>query len=387
MKKFTALFLSVMYLWFTVISVPALENNSDNEFKIPEVKAYVLAEASTGKILLQKNANDSLPMASVTKIMLLLILAEELNKGKVSFEDMVPVSAYASSMEGSVIWLEPGEIMSLHDLVKSVVISSANDATVAVAEYLSGSEEEFVKRMNTRAGELNMTKTHFKNCVGFDDDEHYTSAYDVALMTAALFKYDIYSEFMMTRLSSVRTGTERETQLLNTNKLANYYTGILGGKTGTTDNAGYCLSECAERNGMRVISVVLGAKNEDGRVNLSEYLLDKGFSDYQMFTPEVDYMTLAPISVEGGVKRTAEIELIRLPKCVIEKGTSSKIQYSYSLPESVSAPVKRGDVIGKVTATIGNEIVFESDLAVNENVDKLTLLKSLSFLFKCFFKY
>lgn len=383
MKKLISFFLAFAALLCLSLKCFAEED----KYIPPEVGAYILTEASTGRVLSSYNENERLSIASVTKVMVLLIIAEEIKAGRLDFSDEVPVSAYANSMDGSVIWLEQGEIMTAGDMIKSLTISSANDACVALAEYISGSEEEFVKRMNKRAAMLGMKDTSFSNCVGYDDGNHYSTARDVAVMTAELFKYDYFSEFMLTRLSSVRTGTERETQLLNTNKLASTYDGILGGKTGTTDNAGYCLTECAERGGMKIISVVLGASKEDDRVSLSKYLLDSGFNEWQMFQPEIDTEKLLPIKVERGVAKSIELELEKSPLCVIPKGSGKNIEYVYYLPESITAPVKAGQIIGEVKAMLGGEVVFISDVLTKGETQELTFFKSFEILIGRFFKW
>lgn len=380
MKRIVSLLLTVASLLCLSIKCYAEE-----EFIPPEVKAYVVVEPSTGQILEAYNADLKLPVASVTKIMLLLIIAEEIKAGKLSFSDEVPVSAYASKMDGSVIWLEPGEIMSAGDMIKAVVISSANDACVALAEKLSGSEEEFVKRMNKKATALGMKNTHFTNAVGYDDENHYSTASDVAVMVGELFKYDFYNEFMLTRLSSVRTGTDRETQLLNTNKLANYYKGMLGGKTGTTEKAGYCLAACAERNDMRIISVVLGAKNEEARTNMSEYLLDKGYREWQIIVPEINTENLLPIKVEKGLAKTIELELEKAPKCLIPRNAGKKIEYVYNLPESVVAPVAVGQIIGEVKAVLNGDVIFSSNIIAKTETEELNFYKSFEILFRKYF--
>ena len=204
-------------------------------------KAAIVTEVSTGQVLYEHNSHERLPMASVTKLMCLLIWAEEMEKGTFDMETVITATARANAMDGSVIWLNVGEEMSAYDMIRSVVIASANDACVAVCEYIAGTEEMFVERMNKREQELGMSDTHYDNCVGFDSDTHYTSAYDAAILSAAVSEYDCYNEFFATRLDYVREG-ERQTQLLNTNKLMQRYDGIIGGKTGTTDKAGCCLA-------------------------------------------------------------------------------------------------------------------------------------------------
>lgn len=351
-----------------------------------DVKAYILMEAGTGKTLYAGNENERLAIASLTKIMVLLIAAEELAAGRIDLRDSVPTSAHASGMDGSVIWLEAGEVMPLGELLKAVVISSANDACVAVAEYIEGSEEAFVERMNKRALELGMADTGFTNCVGYDGEGHYSTARDVAVMTAALFAHDIFGEYMLTRLDSVRTGTERETQLLNTNKLANYYPGVIGGKTGTTDGAGYCLAFCAEQGGMRLVSVVLGAKNEEGRVDSTEYIMDKAFADFQLLMPKIDIEKLTDVPVERGVEKLLRVEAAETAGAVVERGRAADARYVYSLPIKVTAPVEKGQVVGSVKTFIGEELVLITDIVAAGDIEELSLEKSLDLIFRGVFK-
>ncbi len=274
MKRIFIVFLSILIL-FPAYNTAVFAEGIPS---LTETRSAILTEKETGQVLYEKNADERLPIASVTKIMVLLIAAEEISGGRLSFTDTAVCSEHAGSMDGSVIWLEAGEVMEIGDLIKSIVIASANDACVMLAEHIGGSEGAFVERMNKRAAELKMTNTNFANCVGYDDPNHYSTARDIAVMAAELRKYSYYDEFLLTRLDSVRTGTKTETQLLNTNKLISNYNGITGLKTGTTDGAGYCLCATAKRGGMELIGVVLGCKSDEERFSEAESLLDYGFS-------------------------------------------------------------------------------------------------------------
>lgn len=348
-------------------------------------KSAVLMERETGQILYRSRADERLSIASVTKIMTLLILAEEMSAGRVHFEDIAVASPYASSMDGSVIWLNPNEQMSVFDLTRSVVIASANDACVCLAEHISGSEAAFVERMNSRAAELGMTNTHFSNCVGYDDMNHYSTAEDVAIMAAALRKYDYFDEFLLTRLTYVREDTERATQLLNTNKLINSYEGITGLKTGTTDGAGYCLVATAERGGMELVAVVLGAAEDEVRFSSAATLLDYGFSGFELYKAQFDYEQLSEIAVERGVAKSAAIKPVTIPQCLIEKGSSSKIEYHTEIAEMLTAPVNKGDVVGKISAVLEGKTLFTAEIAVTENIEELTFFKSFSLIIEQLF--
>lgn len=353
---------------------------------IKSAKAAILVESSTGKALCGLNENQRLPIASVTKIMTLLIAAERIDDHKLKFTDTAVCSAHANSMDGSVIWLETGEEMTVGDLIKSVVIASANDACVMLAEHIAGTEEKFVERMNSRAAELGMTNTHFVNCVGYDDKEHYSSARDIAVMAAELRKYNYFDEFLMTRLDSVRTGTKRETQLLNTNKLITSYSGITGLKTGTTDAAGCCFAATAKRGNMELIAVVLGCGTDDDRFAAAKNLLDLGFGSYERVTPRPDVAELIEVPVDGGVKSGADTRFSEIPEMILEKGSGARIKYHYSRTASIAAPVSKGQVLGYVTMTVDDEVIGTARIVAAESVDKLDFGKCLSYISEAFFR-
>ncbi|MDR1754947.1 MAG: D-alanyl-D-alanine carboxypeptidase [Eubacterium sp.] len=370
--------IALLILLLSAFSVPSGALQSET--------AQVLIESHTGQVLYAENENKQLSVGSVTKTMLLLIAAEKISEGALSSGDAVTVSPYASSIEGSVIWLEPGEIMTAGDLLKSIIISSANDAAVALAEHLSGSEKEFVKLMNEKAAELGLTNTNFTGCVGFDDPDHYSSAHDMAVVTAKLFEYDCFNDCFKTRLSSVRTGTKRETQLINTNKLANSYDGCLGGKTGTTDKAGYCLSVCAERDGMRLIAVTLGARSDNERTENCRILLDTGFKNYEKYKAVINEENLPVLSVPNGVIKKLRLKINSPVNCVIPKGSYDSLTYNYTVPEKLLAPVEKGQKVGEARAMIKDKLIFKSDIVAAEACEKLTFLKSIKINSEAFFK-
>lgn len=344
-------------------------------------RSVVLAEAETGQVLYSQNPDERVAIASVTKIMTLLIAAEEMKAGRLSMEDSVTASHNAFLMDGSVIWLNEGEKMSVYDIVRSIVISSANDACVALAEHIGGSEKTFVDRMNKRASELGMKDTHFVNCTGLDAEGHFSTASDVAKMAAELREYDYYDEFLLTRLTYVREGTERETQLLNTNKLL-YYDGITGLKTGTTDNAGYCFTATARRNGMELVAVILGAETDEGRFEIAEELLDYGFGGFELFSPRFDSKELSDVSVSGGVAKTVPVLPQGGLRCLIPKGRSGEVTYLYNIKQTVSAPLEKGDGAGKIIVLLGDETLFVVPVTVTRDVEELTFLKSLQYVWK-----
>ncbi len=369
--------ISVNNLTVSAAEIPVLESS----------KAAILTERETGQVLFEYNADARLPIASVTKIMTLLIAAEEISEGRLRFDETAVCSAHAGSMDGSVIWLTEGEEMSVGDLIKSVVIASANDACVMLAEHIEGSEEAFVERMNKTAAELKMTNTNFVNCVGYDHENHFSSARDISVMAGELRKYSYFDEFLLTRLDSVRTGTKTETQLLNTNKLITSYNGITGLKTGTTDNAGCCLCATAKRGNMSLIAVVLGCDSDEKRFSEAEKLLDYGFDSFEKIVLRPDTAELTEIMVDGGVKKTVDTRFSGTSDAVLPKGKSSDIDFHYSRTEKISAPVKQGQVLGFVTMVSGDTIIGSARIVAAEEIEALDYEKCLEELFDKLFAF
>ncbi len=327
-------------------------------------KSAVLMEASTGQILYAKNGDEKLPPASVTKIMALLLIMEALEDGRISTEDTVTTSEHAASMGGTQIYLEVGEQMSVNDLIKAIAIPSANDATVAMAEHLAGSEPEFVRQMNERAEELGMTNTHFTCCTGlFDDDEHYTTATDIARMTRELLKHEKIFEYSTVWMDSLRNGGFG---LANTNKMLRTYTGMTGMKTGYTKRSGHCFSGTATRDGMTLIAVVLSAPSSAERFADTAALLNHGFAMYSVVqrTPEVPQTIRALRSV----KREYPISVSGEATILLKKGEESRLKMTVDLPESVDAPRKRGEKVGSVLFTLNGQTVAEFDVILEEDV-------------------
>lgn len=333
-------------------------------------KASILIEADTMQVLSSHNADEKLPMASVTKIMSLLLWAEAIEEGSLSLEEHVTATAAVQDADGSTIWLTVGEEMTVAELLEAVIVASANDACVALAEHTAGSEAQFVKQMNKRAKELGMTNTHYVNCVGYDDSSHYSTARDIAIVTAELMRHEVYRGWFLTWLDYLRGGA---TQLVNTNKMIRYYDGMLGGKTGTTDNAGCCLSVCAERGDMRLIAVVLSCEDDDARFDSAEALLDYGFESFQKFTPEVDNSRLLPIAVLRGTQHTVQpIVEQNGSECIIKKGTAAAVEYEYTFVEQLEAPVERGAFLGEYLVKADGVEVFRSDIIAAEDIPRIS---------------
>lgn len=325
-------------------------------------QSYLLMEASTGEIMYEHNSREHLEPASVTKVMSLLLVCEALEEEIISLEDMVTGSEKAASMGGSQIWLENGESLSVNDMLKAMVVVSANDCTVAMAEHLAGSEEAFVERMNKRAKELGMNDTNFVNATGLPAENHYTCANDIALMTCELLKHDVIFNYTNIWMDSLRGG---EMGLSNTNKLIRFYQGANGMKTGYTDSAKYCLSATAKRDGMQLVAVVMKAPSSDERFADAKKLLDFGFANYSVYNSE---MTALPmLRVKGGIKKYTPVSY-GARQILVAKGREKKVETYVIMPDSVKAPVKSGDVVGKVEYRIGEEVVGETDVVASEDI-------------------
>ncbi len=317
----------------------------------------VLMEATTGKIIFEKNPHEQRPCASVTKVMTLLLVFEALDSGKLSLDDTITASEHAASMGGSDIWLENGETMSADDMIKATVVASANDAAVALAEHLSGSEDAFIEQMNKRAEELRMNDTVFKNCNGLDEEGHVTSANDVAIMSRELIRHEKIFDYTSIWLDNLRDG---KTQIVNTNKLLKTYNGITGLKTGTTDDAGCCMSATATRGDVSLISVVLGCNTGKERFADAAALLDYGFANISVKELKAPEDMPTSIEVNGGMEKSVELMCNVESNVVVDKSESSEILTELDLPESLDAPIEENQVVGSLTFSVNGESkVFE----------------------------
>ena len=336
-----------------------------------KAKSAILMEVNTGEILYEMNSDEQLPPASITKIMSLLLVMEAIDHGEMSVEDVIAASEHACSMGGSQIWLEPGESMTVDNLLKAAVIASANDATVALGEQIAGSEEAFVAMMNARATQLGMTNTNFINATGLDAEGHKSTAHDVAIMSAELIKHDLIKNYSTVWMDSLRDG---QSELVNTNKLVRFYEGTTGLKTGTTSGAGYCLSATAERNGLELVAVIMSGDTSQDRFNGAKKLLDYGFANYAYsdIVPELDDAT--SIDVNGGVLPQVKIEAKNNFNLLLKKSQASGVTQKLNLPKNVSAPVKKGDVLGTVDFYSGDNQIGSVDVTAAETIDKMTLL-------------
>ena len=348
-----------------------------------KAKSVVLMEPNTGKVLYESNSDEKLPPASITKIMSLLLVMEAIDRGDISLETVVTASEHACSMGGSQIWLEPGETMTVNDLLKAAVIASANDACVALGETVAGSEEGFVALMNEGAGELGMTNTHFVNCTGLDAEGHLTSAYDVALMSSALIKHDLIKDYSTVWMDTLRDG---KSELVNTNKLVRFYEGTTGLKTGTTGSAKYCLSATAERNGLELVAVVMAGESSNDRFGGAKKLLDYGFANYNYSSIDAGLEGKLKMEVLKGTQKTVEVSPQSTLNVLLPKSASGKIERKTVLSENVTAPVKKGDVLGTVTVTLDGEQLGEIPLVAKNSVKRLTLCVTLGWILKGLFQ-
>jgi len=329
------------------------------------VRAALLMEASTGAVLYAQDEKAHYPIASVTKIMSTLLVAEALDSGRISMDDVVTVGSAAAKMGGSQVYLEPGEQMSVRDLLKAMVVVSANDATVAFAEYLAGSEASFVARMNERASRLGMTDTVFKNCHGLNEEGHYSSALDVAIMTRELLKHERILEFTGIWMDTIRNGSFG---LANTNKLIRFYKGANGMKTGFTDKAKYCLSATALRDGMQLIAVIIGAETSDIRFESAKKLLDHGFACYSVVTPQKEDLGL--FAVAGGESDSVRVEY-EPPAILVSKTKRAGLTSSVTAAP-LNAPVRAGDVVGGVDYFLDGVFAAHVPVTASQSVEKLT---------------
>ena len=345
-------------------------------------KSYILVEANTGKVLAEKNADEKMPPASITKIMTMLLLAEKLDLGEVSLDDLVTTSEHANSMGGSQVWLDVGEQMSIEDLLKATAINSANDAAVAISEHIAGSEEQFVELMNQKAAELGMTGSNFCNASGLDADGHLSTARDIAIMGRELIKYPLIIKYTSKYMDDLRNG---KTELVNTNKMVRFYEGCNGLKTGTTDLAGSCLCATATRNDMTLIAVSMGSETSKDRFDSCRSLLDYGFAGWELLSPNLDEMDAGYIEVVNGKKDSVALRVDQAGPMLIPKNSSKKVEKKVELESSVEAPVQEGRCCGRVVYLLGDEEISSYDIVADEGVGKVDFVFLLTSMINNFF--
>lgn len=379
-KKIISIVLSILTLLlantgyaFNTIEVstqPVTTITEDFPMKLSS-KSAILMDTVTGKVLIAKNAYEELPPASVTKIMSLLLVMEAIEDGKISLTDTVMVSETAAKKGGSQIWLEVGETMTVDELLKATVVASANDACTALGEFVAGSETAFITMMNERATQLGLNNTNFENCTGLDDttNNHYTSAYDIAIMSAELIKYDLIIEYSTIWMDYLRDGA---TELVNTNKLIRTYDGITGLKTGTTSKAGCCVSATATRGTTSYVAVVLGANNSSERFADAKALLDWGFANYEIFTPKIDKSQINELSIINGVTQKFVPICENAESLLIPKGQGVNVVQKIELPEDVAAPIEKGQVVGKIRFLLSDNEICSFKLYSEFEIEKMS---------------
>ena len=345
-----------------------------------ECGGAVLIEQNSGRVLYDHNMHQKLRPASVTKIMSILLIMEAIDSGRLSYTDKIPCTETAAAMGGSQIWLDVREELTVDEMLKAICVVSANDCTVAMAEYLAGSQEAFVEQMNAKAKELGMNDTNFKNCHGIDEDGHETSAYDIALMSRELLtKHPDITKYTTIWMDSLRDG---KSELVNTNKLIRNYKGTTGLKTGSTSIALYNLSASATRDNLSLIAVIMKAPTTKIRFAEAEKLLDYGFSNFQYskFSNENDI--LKSISVQKGVKDSIDLAYETSVGALVKKGESKNVEQTINIPEIISAPINKGDVIGNIVYTIDGNEVAKVNIIANESVEKNNIINMINYVFK-----
>ena len=335
-------------------------------------KSAILMDMATGSVLYEQNPHEKLPPASVTKVMTMLLVMEAIDSGKISWNDTVTVSESAAAKGGSQIYLKVGETMSVSDMLKSVAVSSANDCACALAEHIAGSESAFVEKMNIRAGQLGMKDTHFVNCTGLDDDEnareHLTSAYDIAIMSRELMlNHPDIQKFTTIWMDTVRGGAFG---LSNTNKLVRFYPGATGLKTGFTSSAGYCLSATAQRDGLGLIAVVLGAKTSQERFAGCKAMLDYGFANFATVKPELPTDNSIPVKL--GTQKYVTAVPGEDVKLLIDKGQKDQVNIQVALEETLTAPISKGQKVGTLTVRVGDQVLSQVPMVADDAVPRLT---------------
>ncbi|MBO4692925.1 MAG: D-alanyl-D-alanine carboxypeptidase [Clostridia bacterium] len=358
------------------VAVPIASDNVEAPIgTVLEIKARsaVLLEPDTLTVLYEDNPDEKLPPASITKIMSLILIMEAIDRGDLKLQDRISASDHAAGMGGSQIWLKPGEKMTVDDLLKAAVIASANDATVALAEAVAGSEEGFVALMNDKAKSLGMTGTVFKNATGLDAEGHLSTAADVARMSAELLKHPLIKNYSTVWMDSLRGG---ESELVNTNKLVRFYDGTTGLKTGTTADAGYCLAASAERDGMELVAVIMGGETSPARFEGAKKLLDYGFANYSIAKINPDFKNGTEIAVSGGEQSRVPLLAQGGMEILLKKGAAAEITQKTELPETLKAPVKKRQKVGLIRVMSGKDLIGDIDIVAAKEVKRMSFIRA-----------
>lgn len=381
------------YEWTVINNSDAIETNSqvegENEDKTAkdeldlECESAILIEQNSGQVLYEKNAHEQLRPASVTKLMTILLTFEALEAGQITLEDKVPCSQNAASMGGSQIWLDPREELSVNEMLKAMCVVSANDCTVAMAEYMAGSESAFVDKMNERAKQLGMNDTTFKNCHGIDEDGHVTSSYDIALMSRELLtKHPDITNYTTIYMDTLRNG---QSQLVNTNKLVRNYKGATGLKTGSTSLALFNLSASATRDDLSLIAVIMKAPTSAKRFSEAQRVLDYGFKNYEFKQFGKNGDVIGKVTVEKGIEKEVNAMLNGNCGVLLKKGSENNVVQNVNLPQKISAPVEKGQKIGQVTYTLDGKLLQTVDIISDKEVKKESLMNVVSYIYEKWF--
>lgn len=390
-RYFPTVFILYLVFSFTLpfnnsLTVSAKTNVPSNVFDV-DAKAGILMEFSSGKIIFDKNSHEKLPPASVTKVMTMLMTMEAVDSGKINLNDVVTISDYACTMGGTQLFLAPGEKRTVEELIKGVSIESANDAAVALAEYLEGSEELFVKKMNARALELGMNDTHFSNCNGLPIENHYTSAYDIAVMSRELLKHKKILSYTKIWMETISEGRDKPFTMVNKNRLVKFYTGCDGLKTGSTSEAKFCISATAVRNEMRLIAVIVASPSRDIRNREASKLLDYGFAKYEVTKLAEKDNVIGEVKVLKGKNITVKA----VPKdnfsILIEKGKKNEITRDIKINKEISAEIKKGDKLGEIVASKNGIEIDSMDIVAQNDVKRAGVLDITGRSFKYWLEF
>lgn len=354
--------------------LPTFAMAEESELNLaPDAKSAILIERDTGSIIYDKNSDEKLPPASMTKIMTMILIMEAIDKGNLMLDEKVRTSEYAASMGGSQIFLEPGEEMTVEQMLKGIAIASGNDASVAMAERIAGSEENFVKMMNEKVKELGLKDTHFVNPTGLPAKDHYSTAHDMALMAKELLKYELITKFTSLYEDYLREGTDKKFWLVNTNRLVKFYPGVDGLKTGYTSEAKYCLTATAKKDNMRVIAVVMGASTPKDRNAQVTKMLDYAFSQYKTHPMLERSAVVSKVKVSKGATKTIDAVTSESISVLTKKGeTVDDVTQEIVLKDDVKAPVKKGDEIGQLILKKDDKVIIDSKLVAAKDVEMAT---------------
>lgn len=378
MKKQFISILCVFCVCITTIFGGIMQKNAYAESDLSlDAKSAILVDYNSGEVLFAENENAKVQVASIVKLMTVLITLEELQKGNISLEESLTASEYASSMGGSQVFIDAGVSYRVDKMLQSVIMASANDASVALAEYIAGSEKSFVKRMNDKAEELGMHSTMYENCTGLPSPMQHSTAKDTALLLSNVIDNEVYHKYSSTWMDELKHPSGRKTEIVNTNKLIKYYQGCDSGKTGFTDEAGYCLASSVKRDDMRLVSVVLGTKTAKARFNESVKLLNYGFSNYSNEIIVDNQKSLSLENVLKSEKKAIDVYAKDNFFGLVKKGSKDSFDVSYQLNGKIIAPRKAGDVVGQVIITKNGVVVKEIDLIIKEDVEQITFSQSM----------